>query len=198
MENNEQAPLEVEVEQPGSPESPQPSPGSPSPVFGEPAGDASTFIGFYSLDDLIELEEWARRSRELRGRADYVMVEPGISDNLRLFLIYTEEHNAVQDSAPFRRRSALPTESIFKGVRAADSFQPSAVGPAVPGLNFVWASRTAEVLALVFQGSGWIFSWFFFQGRTQGESRLCNGGARDFWQFEALFDIHGGAQCSTR
>ena len=91
MENNEQAPLEVEVpEIPENPESPQPSPRSPSPVFVIPEGDASTFMDFYSLDDLVDLEEWARRSRELRGTPDYVMVEPGISDNLRLFLRYTE------------------------------------------------------------------------------------------------------------
>ena len=89
MENNEQAPLQVEVAAPGSPESPQPSPGSPSPVFEVPEGDASTFMGFYSLDDLVDSEEWARRSRELRGTQDYVMVEPMISDNLRLFLKYT-------------------------------------------------------------------------------------------------------------
>ena len=54
-------------------------------------GDASAFMGFYSPDDLVDLEEWARRSRELRGTAYYVMVEPGISDNLRLFLRYTED-----------------------------------------------------------------------------------------------------------
>ena len=91
MENNEQAPLEVEVpEIPENPESPQPSPRSPSPVFVIPEGDTSTFMDFYSLDDLVDLEEWARRSRELRGTPDYVMVEPGISDNLRLFLRYTE------------------------------------------------------------------------------------------------------------
>ena len=90
MENNVQEPLQVEVAAPGSPESPQPSPRSPLPVFEAPEGDASTFMGFYSLDDIIDLEEWARRSRELRGTADYVMVEPGISDNLRLFLRYTE------------------------------------------------------------------------------------------------------------
>ena len=90
MENNEQAPLEVEVAAPGSPESPQPSPGSPSPVFEVPEGDASTFMGFYSLDEIEDLEEWARRSRELRGTADYVRVELGISDILRLFLRFTE------------------------------------------------------------------------------------------------------------
>ena len=82
MENQE---LYVEVEQ-QVPESPQPSPRSPSPVSEEPAGDASTFMGLYSLDDPINLGEWVRRSRELRGTAEIVMVEPAISDNLRLFL----------------------------------------------------------------------------------------------------------------
>ena len=82
--------IQIEVEQQGSPESPQPSPVSPLPVLEEPAADASTFMGFYSLDDIEDLEEWARRSRELRGTTDYVMVEPGISDKLRLFLRYTE------------------------------------------------------------------------------------------------------------
>ena len=89
MENNEQAPLQVEVAAPESTESPQPSPGFPSPLFVVPEGDASTFMDFYSLDDLVDLEEWARRSRELRGTQDYVMVEPMITDNLRLFLKYT-------------------------------------------------------------------------------------------------------------
>ena len=90
MENNEQAPLQVEVEKPVSPVSLQPFPGSPLPVFEVPEGDASTFLGFYSLDDLVDLEEGARRSRELRGTAEYVLVEPGMSDNLRLFLRYTQ------------------------------------------------------------------------------------------------------------
>ena len=85
MESNYQDSLEVEVGAQGSPESPQFSPGPPSPVFEVPEGDASTFMGLHSLDDLVDFEEWARRSRELRGTADYLMVEPGISDNLRLF-----------------------------------------------------------------------------------------------------------------
>ena len=74
----------------GSPESPDPSPGSTSPVFEVREGNASTFMGFYSLDDIQDLKEWARWSQELRGTADYVMVEPGISDNLRIFLKCTE------------------------------------------------------------------------------------------------------------
>ena len=73
-----------------SPESPQPSPpSSPEPVFEVPEGDASTFMGFYCLDDLVDLEEWARRSRELRGTEDYIMIDPMVSDNLKLFLRFT-------------------------------------------------------------------------------------------------------------
>ena len=90
MENNYQEPLKVEVAAQGSPESPDPSPGSPSPVFEEPEGDASTFMGFYSLENLVDLENWARRSRELRRTEHYVMADPEISDNLPLFLKYTQ------------------------------------------------------------------------------------------------------------
>ena len=61
MENNYQQPLEVEVAVQGSSESPNPTSGSPSPVFEVPEGDASIFMGPYSLDDLADLEEWARR-----------------------------------------------------------------------------------------------------------------------------------------
>ena len=89
MEKNYHKPLEVEVAAQGSPESPDPSPGSPSPVFEEPEGDASTFMGFCSLDDIVDLENWARRSRGFRGTEDNVMVEPEISENLRFFLKYT-------------------------------------------------------------------------------------------------------------
>ena len=71
----------------GSPESPDPSPGSPSPVFEEPEGDASTFMGFYSLENLVDLEN---SSRELRRTEEYVMADPEISDNLPLFLKYTQ------------------------------------------------------------------------------------------------------------
>ena len=79
-----------EVGAQGSPDSPEPSPlSSPEPVFEVPEGDASTFMGFCSLDDLVDLEEWARRSPELRGTEDCIMIDPMISDNLKLFLKYT-------------------------------------------------------------------------------------------------------------
>ena len=89
MENNEQEPLQVEVAAPGSPESPEPSPRSPSPVFQMPAGDASNFIGFYSADDIDYLEYWANRSRDLRRMSGSFAEDPEISDNLKLFLKYT-------------------------------------------------------------------------------------------------------------
>ena len=76
----------MEVGEQGSPESPEPSPGSPSSVFEVPEGDASTLMGFYSLDDLVDLEEWVRRSRELRGTEDCFMIDPMISGNSKLFL----------------------------------------------------------------------------------------------------------------
>ena len=56
MENNYQEPLKVEVAVQWSPESPDLSPGSPSPVFEVPQGNTSTIIGIYSLDDLADLE----------------------------------------------------------------------------------------------------------------------------------------------
>ena len=89
MENNVQEPLEVEVAAPGSPESPEPSPQSPSPVFQMPAGDASNFMGFYSTDDIDDLEYWAKKSRDLRRVSRSLAEDPEISENLKLFLKYT-------------------------------------------------------------------------------------------------------------
>ena len=80
---------ELEVGQQVSPESPQPSPGSPSPVFQLPVGDASKFMGFYTADFLDDLEYWANRSRDLRRVSSAFTEEPDISDNLKLFLKYT-------------------------------------------------------------------------------------------------------------
>ena len=56
-------PLEVQVGPvANNPESPSPSP-SPSPEVPSPpqspVGDLPTFMGFYTLDDLTELEQWA-------------------------------------------------------------------------------------------------------------------------------------------
>ena len=51
-------PLEIQVGQQEAPESPSPSPSSPSPVFQHSARDASSFMGFYTLDDLKDLKQW--------------------------------------------------------------------------------------------------------------------------------------------
>ena len=84
MENNDQE-LQVEVGQQGSPEAPEPSPGSPLAVFQLPVGDASNFIGFYSADDIDDLEYWANRSRDLRRVSGSFAEDPEISDNLKFF-----------------------------------------------------------------------------------------------------------------
>ena len=86
MENQE---LQVEVEQQGSLESLEPSPGSPLPKFQLPVGDASNFMGFYTADDIDDLKYWANRSRDLRRVSGSFPEEPEISDDLKLFLKYT-------------------------------------------------------------------------------------------------------------
>ena len=73
MENQE---LQVEVGQQGSPESPQFSPGSPLPVFEFPVGDASNFMGFFTADDIDDLEFGANRSRDLRRVSGSFAEEP--------------------------------------------------------------------------------------------------------------------------
>ena len=54
----------------GSPESPEPSPpSSPEPVFQLPAGDTSSFMGFYSADDIddLNIEQKGRELRRVSG-----------------------------------------------------------------------------------------------------------------------------------
>ena len=59
-------PFKIQFGQEEAPESPSPSPGSPSPVFQPSAGDASFFMDFYTLDDLEHLEQWGNHTRDLR------------------------------------------------------------------------------------------------------------------------------------
>ena len=82
-------PPEVQVAPQESTESLQPSTGSPLPVYQLPAGDASTLMGFYSSDDIGDLEQRAWRSRNLKSASDFIAEEPDIIDNLKLFLKYT-------------------------------------------------------------------------------------------------------------
>ena len=98
-------PLNVEVlEIPDNSESPSPQPspvssggsspiaaGGPSPVAsppGSPLGVATAFMGFYTNDDLTELEQWAVDSRAARANPTSRIEEPDVSPNLKTFLRY--------------------------------------------------------------------------------------------------------------
>ena len=54
-------PLEVQVgpvaDNPASPSPQTPSPPVPSPPQGSPVGDATSFMGFYTHDDVVDLEQ---------------------------------------------------------------------------------------------------------------------------------------------
>ena len=93
------APLNVEVPDiPDNPESPSPEPsptaspwpGSPpaSPAR-PPVGDATSIMGFYTHDDIVDLEQWSVDSRAARADPTNRVEEPDISPNLKTFLRYT-------------------------------------------------------------------------------------------------------------
>ena len=103
------APLNVEVpeilENPEA-RSPQPSPVSPhlspassggsSPVGGPPVPpppsspreDSSSFMGFYTQDDVVELERWTVDARAARRDPAARIEEPEVSPSLKIFLRY--------------------------------------------------------------------------------------------------------------
>ena len=95
-------PLNVEVaEIPDNPESPspQPSPVSPQlsslvggppvpPPPSSPREDLSSFMNFYTYDDLAELEQWTVDARAARRDPTARIEEPEVSYNLKIFLIY--------------------------------------------------------------------------------------------------------------
>ena len=83
---------------PSPPSSPEPSPavspaaspgpGSPQPQF----GDAPSFMGFFTADDITELEQWAVDAQSLRGTPDLRLEEPEISANPKTFLKFVWGH----------------------------------------------------------------------------------------------------------
>ena len=102
-------PLNVEVQEiPDNPESPSPQPspvssggssggsspvaagGPPPPVPppGSPGRDATSFMGFYTYDDLAELEQWSVDARAARADPATRIEEPEVSPNLKVFLRY--------------------------------------------------------------------------------------------------------------
>ena len=102
-------PLNVEVpEIPDNPESPSPQPspvssggssGGSSPVAAGPppppvpppgslGENATSFMGFYTSEDLIELEQWSVDARAARRDPSSRIEEPNVSPNLKVFLRY--------------------------------------------------------------------------------------------------------------
>ena len=85
-------PLEVQVAPPAdNPQSPSPSPPTSSPEMlsppqGSPVGDATSFMGFYTHDDLVELEQCAVDARASRGDPTSRIEELDVSPNLKTFL----------------------------------------------------------------------------------------------------------------
>ena len=88
-------PLEVQVAPPAdnsqspSPSPPTPSPEVPSPPQGSPVGDATSFMGFYTHDDIVDLEQWAVDARAARANPTIYIEEPNLLPNLKTFLRYT-------------------------------------------------------------------------------------------------------------
>ena len=88
-------PLEVQVAPPaGNPQSPSPSPQTPSPPVpsppqGSPEGDATSFMGFYTHDGVVELEQWTVDARAPRTNPAIRIEEPELSPNLKVFLRFT-------------------------------------------------------------------------------------------------------------
>ena len=85
--------LEVEVglvaDNPASPSPQTPSPPVPSPPQGLPVGDATSFMGFYTHDDVVDLEQWTVEARAARANPALRIEEPEVSPNLKVFLKFT-------------------------------------------------------------------------------------------------------------
>ena len=108
------APLNVEVpEIPDNPESPSPEPSpAASPAASPPGspgpGDLPSFMGFFTIDDVTELEQWAVDAQSLRGTPDLRLEEPEILVNFKTFLQYTWgphwSHQLVAEHGSFKKK----------------------------------------------------------------------------------------------
>ena len=80
-------PFEVQVAPPAdNPQSPSPSLQTPSPPVPSspqvsPLGDASSFMGFYTHDDVVDLEQWTVDARAAKTNPATRIEEPAISPN---------------------------------------------------------------------------------------------------------------------
>ena len=92
-------PLEVEVAPPAdNPQSASRYPQTPSlplssPPQGSPMGDATSFIGFYTLNNVVELEQRTVDARAARTNPATRIEEPEVFPNLKVFLRFTLGHN---------------------------------------------------------------------------------------------------------
>ena len=83
--------LEVQVapsaDNPHSPSpSPQtPSPQVPSPPRGSPVVDATSFMDFYTHDDVVDLEQWTVDASAARTNPTLRIEEPQLCANLKTF-----------------------------------------------------------------------------------------------------------------
>ena len=90
-----QLPMEVQVAPPADiPQSPSPSPQTPSPPVpsppqGSPVGDVTSFMVFYTHDDVVDLEQWTVDARAPRTNPAIRIEEPELSPNLKFFFRLT-------------------------------------------------------------------------------------------------------------
>ena len=86
-------PLEVEVgpvaDNPESPSPQTPSPPVPSPPQRSPVGDATSLMGFYTHDDVVDLEQWTVDATAARANPGVRIEEPEVSPNSKVFLRFT-------------------------------------------------------------------------------------------------------------
>ena len=88
-------PPEIQVARPADkPQSPSHSPQTPSPPVlsppqGSPVGDATSFMGFYTHDDVLDLEQWTVDARAARTNPTTRIEEPEVPPNLKTFLRFT-------------------------------------------------------------------------------------------------------------
>ena len=77
-----------------NPQSPSPSPQTPSPPVPSPPqgssiGDATSFKGFHTHDDVLDLEQWTVDARTTKTNPATRIEEPEVSLNLKNFLRFT-------------------------------------------------------------------------------------------------------------
>ena len=84
--------LEVQLAPPAdNPQSPSVSPQTPSPQVlsppqGATVGDATSFMGFYTHDDVVDLEQWTVDLMAAQINPAIRIAEPDVSPNLKTFL----------------------------------------------------------------------------------------------------------------